>query len=210
MSNKFKQKTDKELINLVITLITDHSYFINNWLEVIYNDKLQIPEEIKNRIFTIWIYGAIDTIRQEENQYLHLLGECKSRGFINNTQLLIQFGNLVESIKIQLRDISINSQIGIIQFRNSLVHGRICSVHHPKITIHVFDINTNQTNKLSFNNEDYWKIVNYEWQDSIDNFLTPMRKKFFKKDTRYYENLKTISQVNFAEKVTTIGYFDLN
>jgi hypothetical protein len=205
----YKKKTDKQLINMVITLITDHSVFIKNWLELIFNDKLKIPPEIKNRIFAIWFYGAIDTVSQEEQNYLKLLGECKARGFENTLSLLYQFGNLVESIKIQLREVDEKSQLGIIQFRNTIVHGRLHSVHNDKIKFRIFDIENNRTKKTSLSQAEFWEIIGDQWKNSIDEFLGPIRVKFLRPESHYHNNLKTFSKKNFVSLVTTIGYKDL-
>nr|WP_298990651.1 hypothetical protein [uncultured Polaribacter sp.] len=205
----FQNKTDKELINMVITLITDHSDFIKNWTELIYNNDLKIPSEIKNRIFTIWFCGTIDTVSQEEQNYLKLLGECKIRDFQNNINLLIQFGNLVESIKIQLRKVEKDKQLGIILFRNTLVHGRIHSVHNKKIKYRVFDSKENRTLRVNYNQKEFWKRIENLWSDGIDSFLEPLRIEFFDKNTYYYNNLKTFSKPNFFQTVKKIGYKDL-
>lgn len=186
----YQCKTDKELINMVITLITDHSNFIKNWAELIYNEELKIPPEIKNRIFTIWFCGTIDTVSQEEQNYLKLLGECRARGFDNNINLLVQFGNLVESIKILLRKVNLDEQLGIIQFRNTIVHGRVHSVYNKKIKYRVFDSKENRTIKTNFDQKVFWKKIERVWEKGVDNFLEPLREEFFKKDSFYFNNLK--------------------
>jgi hypothetical protein len=205
----YKNKSDKELINMVITLITDHSVFINNWLELIFNDELKIPPEIKNRIFAIWFCGTIDTVSQKEQNYLKLLGECKVRDFKNTLSLLYQFRNLAESIKIQLREIDENSQLGIIQYRNAIVHGRLHSVHNDKIKYRIFNNKNNRTNKTDLNQNEFWEIVSKEWNNNIDKFLEPIRIKFLRPETHYYNNLKTFSKKNFVTIVSNKGYKDL-
>ena len=205
----YQNKTDKELINMVMTLIIDHSSFIKNWAELIYNEELNIPPEIKNRIFSIWFCGAIDTVSQEEQNYIKLLGECKIRGFYNNINLLIQFGNLVESIKIQLRKVDEDSQIGIIHYRNTIVHGRVHSVHNKKIKYRIFDRKENRTIKTSFDQKEFWKRIEKLWNKGIDNFLEPLRVEFFKKNSFYFNNLKTFSKPTFFQTVKKIGYKDL-
>ena len=204
-----KNKSDKELINIVITLITDHSIFIKNWLELIFNDELKIPPEIKNRIFAIWFCGTIDTVSQEEQHYLKLLGECETRCFENTLSLLYQFGNLVESIKIQLREVNENTQLAIIQYRNAIVHGRLHSVHNDKIKYRIFDNKNNRTNKTNLNQNDFWEIVSKEWNNNIDEFLEPIRIKFLRAETYYYNNLKTFSKKDFVDMVSSKGYKDL-
>ena len=194
----YENRNDKELINMVITLITDHSVFVNNWLELIFNGELQIPPEIKNRIFAIWFCGTIDTVSQEEQNYLKLLGECRIRRFENTLSLLYQFGNLVESIKIQLREVNVNSQLGIIQYRNAIVHGRLHSVHNEKIKYRIFDHKNNRTIKTDFNKADFWEIISDVWNNDLDKFLSPLRESFFRKDTPYYNNMKTFSTKGFC------------
>jgi hypothetical protein len=204
-----KDASDKQLINMVITLITDHSMFINNWLELLFNDALGIPNEIKNRIFTIWFCGTIDTVSQEEQNYLKLLGECRERGFINTLSILHQFGNLVESIKMQLREVDEESQIGIIQFRNTIVHGSIHSVHKQTIEHRIFDITNDKTKKRKYSQKEYSEIVNKAWGNSIDEFIEPIRIKFLRPGTHYYNNLITFSKSNFVNTVSFICYNDL-
>lgn len=207
---KHEQHSDKELINLVLTLITDHSTFTNNWLELIFNQELNIPPEIKNRIFTIWFCGTLDTINQEEQSYLHLLGECQFRDFKNNISLLEQFGNLVESIKIKVREIDENSQVGIVHFRNTIVHGRIHSVHNDRIKFQYFDRSTNRIRKTDLSKSEFWEIINSVWAGNVDNFLEGLRTKFFEPNSHYYNNLKLFSQSDFFQTASHIAYKDLN
>jgi hypothetical protein len=205
----YKNTNDKELINIVITLITDHSVFITNWLELIFNDELKIPPEIKNRIFAIWFCGTIDTVAQEEQNYLKLINECRIRKFENTSALLYEFGNLVESIKKQLREVDENSQLGIIQYRNAIVHGRLHSVHNEKITFRIFDIKNNKTKRTNLNQKEFWKIIGIVWNDGLDKFLEPIRTKFLRIETDYFKNIKTCSKKGFIGLISSVGYKDL-
>jgi hypothetical protein len=206
---KYQNTEDKELINMVITLITDHATFANNWVELIFNNDLSIPPEIKNRIFSIWMTGCLDTIAQEEQFYLKLIGECRMREFKNSLELLYNFGNLVESLKMNFRKISKEQQLGVIQYRNSIVHGRTHSVHNERIIYRYFDIELNKTVKTNLSQKDFWKIINSEWLDSLDTFLEPIRLEFFDDTTHYYKNLVSFLKPGFVNQVCEIAYRDL-
>lgn len=83
MSDFLKNCTDEEIIDVIYTTISDHAVFANNWTELLFNNALNIPPEIKNRIFCLWFCSCIDTVKEEQKQYLFLLGQARHRGLKN-------------------------------------------------------------------------------------------------------------------------------
>lgn len=77
--SKIHEYSDKEIINMIITLIGDHIMFITNWGEFIFGKELNLPNEHKNKIFCIWFCGAMDSMIDFEDQYTPLLEQAKKR-----------------------------------------------------------------------------------------------------------------------------------
>lgn len=191
---KLDEFNDIEIMNLVVTLVTDHANFIKCWSEMMFSRELAIPDEIKNRIFTIWFVATQDLIEEEQNLYLPLLGQASSRNLKNTQEVLYQFGNLVESAKRIIRQFTENEQLIIRHLRNTYCHGVANRVHLKRASFKVLKkTNDRLKNVPGFNSEKFWELFRSETHGSIDEYLTPLRIRFFKKNTEYYRNAVRIS-----------------
>jgi len=207
--NNIEKHTDLELINLIITLISDYKMFITNWGEFLFGKELDLPTEHKNKIFTIWFCGTIDTIIDYEHQYQPLLEQTKLRKLKNCESLLQEFEEFVQSIIKNVNTIDVDSQILLNHFRNTLVHGRVLSIHNKKsINLRFLNPKTNLIEKFKGNTDDFWKINRDVITNSMDNFIDPLRVQYFDKSTDYYQNICIMSDKDFLKRLTDIAYQD--
>lgn len=208
--SKPNEFTDKEIINIIITLHSDHLMFIKNWGEFIYGKELNLPPELKNRIFCIWFTGLIDIIVEKEDQLEILKNECNRRNLINCLELLIDFEHLIEVISSNISKINKDSQLLISHLRNTMVHARVFSIHNKKVGfLKYYDSKDNKTHRYEGNSFDFWKMNREIITGSIDEFLNPLRELFFSKESDYYKLLITISDSSFFNHLTNIAYLDL-
>ena len=205
--SKIESFSDLEIINIILTLVTDHIMFTKNWIELMFNKELLIPPEIKNRIFCIWFSAAIDTIVEEQDQYLPLLGQIKKRKLNSCFFLMEQFRNLVESIKRRIRLIDEEKQIIIIHYRNTLVHGRVFSTFRKKnVNLNYLCKSTDKIIKFKGGSDEFWKIFRNNVKDSLDEFLMPLRKTFFDESSEYYRTIIKMSKPETFQLFRKIAY----
>ncbi|MBP5996115.1 MAG: hypothetical protein KA736_10485 [Crocinitomicaceae bacterium] len=207
--SKPNEFTDKEIINIIITLHSDHLMFVQNWGEFIYGKELNLPPELKNRIFCIWFTGLIDIIVEKEDKLERLKNECNHRNLINCLGLLTDFEHLIDVITTNISKINSDSQLLISHQRNTLVHGRVFSIHNKKVNLKYYDVKNTKTQKYGGSNHDFWKINRKMITGSIDEFLNPLRELFFSKESDYYKLLIRISDSSFFNQLTNIAYLDL-
>ena len=174
-----------------------------------FNEELNIPSEIKNRIFAIWYCSAVDTVKNCQQESLKLSGQCQLRKLENTAYSLELFGNLVESIKIQLRLIDTPNQISLRHFRNTLVHGRLHSIHNPQIIHPIFDHQTDQVVDKHIDKSEYWNLINSIWKENIDDSIEPIREQFLDSSSIYFRNVRTLCSPGFLERFTELAYLDL-
>jgi len=130
---------DKEIINIIISLHSDHNVFIQNWGEFIFGKELNLPPELKNRIFCIWFSGVIDLIMDKQEQYDVLMQVCNDRNLNNCKLLMNELTILVDAISDRIMEISHEEQILLNHHRNTLVHARVYSIHNHKISFKFLD-----------------------------------------------------------------------
>lgn len=198
MAEDFNSYSDKQIADYIKTMIFDHAVFTKNWNELVFNDELKTPDEIKNRIFCLWVGSCLDTIQEEESAYLPMLGQAKKREIPGGVDYLIQFGNLVQSIKERIRELTEEQQIVISHYRNMFVHGRISGVRRKKVTVKYLSKANDRIEKKEFSQEEFWEIENKTVGEDIDKFLAPLREKFFQKGSNYYNNLITFSKISIV------------
>ena len=205
-----KDFNNKEIINIVLSLHSDHQMFIKNWGEFIYGKELNLPVELKNRLFTIWFAGALDSIIDKEDQLEPLIKECKERGLKNCLSLLKEFENLTNSIADVINQIDIESQIIILHHRNTIVHARVYSIHNKKTGfLKYLDPASGQTKRFEGTKEDFWKIYRSKTKLALDDFFNPLREKFFNIESDYYSLICQMSKKDFFPKLSSIAYSDM-
>ena len=208
--HKIEDYSDKEIINLIITLISDHQMFIKSWGDFIFGKELDLPSELKNRVFCIWFSGAIDTVIDEQDQYLPLLEEARKRKFDNCISLLKQFKNFVDSIKGNVSSIDTESQLLLNHHRNALVHARVFSIHNKKsVNLRFLNPETKKIERYKGNKEEFWEIHRNRITGTMDEFFEPLREKFFDFKSAYYINICKMSKPDFFGLLTKKAYKDL-
>jgi hypothetical protein len=208
--HKIEDYSDKEIINLIITLISDHQMFIKSWGEFIFGKDLDLPPELKNRVFCIWFSGAIDTVIDEQDQYLPLLGEARKRKLDNCVSLLKQFEYFVDSIKGVVSSIDTESQLLLNHHRNTLVHARVFSIHNKKsVSLRFLNPETKKIERYKGNQEEFWEIHRNLIKGTMDEFFEPLREKFFDLKSAYYINICRMSKPDFSGLLTQKAYKDL-
>ena len=200
---------DIAIINLVLTLHSDHQMFIKSWGEFIHGKELNLPNELKNRVFCIWFSGVLDTINEKEAQLENLREQCNDRNLVNCLSLLDEFEELVEAIIESVKTIDFENQLVIKHYRNTLVHARVSSVHRQIINLKCLDLATNTMAKFGKSREDFWKIFSNRITSSVDNFLTPLRESFFLKTSKYFKLTCIMSNPGFSDRLKSIAYKDL-
>ncbi|MEO5600273.1 MAG: hypothetical protein ABIR06_05025 [Cyclobacteriaceae bacterium] len=209
MSDFLKNCSDAEIVDIIYTTISDHAVFANNWNELLFNPELNIPE-IKNRIFCLWFSSCLDTVNEEQQQYLFLLGQARHRGLKNCEQYLYQFGNLVESIKRRIRLFTEDQQIVIVRYRNTFTHGRLTGIHQVKIRVAYLSKNNDQITRQFLTKSEYWKKIDQATpREEFDSFLTPLRELFFEEQTDYLKNIVTLSKPEVIGSMHRYVYSDL-
>lgn len=202
--------SDKEVINIIITFHSDHFVFINNWLEFIIGKEINLPPELKNRVFCIWFSGIIDLIIDKEDQQSVLINECNKRNLKNCRDLLNELDTITDAITERVGLFSPDEQILIIHHRNTLVHARVYSIHNNKLGfLKYWDKESKMMKRFSGTKDDFWKIDRDYITSNEDNFLTPLREKFFDKNSDYYRLIAHMTNTPFFENLRAIAYKDL-
>ena len=208
--HKIEEYSDMEIINMIITLLSDHQIFINSWGEFIFGKELDLPPELKNRVFCIWFSGSIDTVTEEQDQYVPLLEQAKIRKLENCNFLLTQFENFVDSLKEIISSIDIESQLILNHHRNTLVHARVFSIQNKKsINLRYLNPKTKLIEKYKGKKEEFWEIHRKQITGTMDEFFEPLRLKFFDLNSAYYQNICKMSKPDFFNELTEIAYKDL-
>lgn len=210
MTDFLKTCSDEEIIDIIYTTISDHAVFASNWNELLFNPALNIPPEIKNRIFCLWFASSLETVKEEQKQYLFLLGQARDRGLKNCVEYLYQFGNLVESIKKRIRLFTEDEQIVVVHYRNSFAHGRLIGVHQVKIKVTYLSRTTDKIVTPFLTKKDYWSKVYKETpDDNFNPYLQRLRELFFEEGTDYFKNMVTLSHQDVIAKMYHWVYRDL-
>jgi len=204
-----KTLKDIEIINLVLTLHSDHQMFIRSWGEFIHGKELNLPIELKNRVFCIWFSGVLDTIDEKEAQLENLREQCNDRKLVNCLSLLDEFEELVEAIIENVKTIDMENQLMIKHHRNTFVHARVSIVHRKIINLKYLDLGTNTMVKFGKSKEDFWKIHANRITSSLDDFLNPLRESFFLKTSKYFKLTCIMSKPDFFGRLKSIAYKDL-
>lgn len=201
---------DKEIINLIITLHSDHFTFVTNWGEFIFGEKLNLPPEHKNKIFCIWFSGLIDIVIDKIDQYDILFNECERRGLKNSLDVLKEINTLTDAIILQLSEINFEDQVLINHHRNTLVHARIYSIHNSKLSFLKFwNKESSQIDKYAGSKNEFWEMDRRKITKSLDDYLNPLRELFFNKNSEYYKILVQMSKTSFFENLTKKAYQDI-
>ena len=201
---------DKELINIVLTLHSDHLMFIKNWGEFIFGKELNLPIELKNRVFSIWYAGAVDSIIDKEDQVNVLKKECEKRKLENCIILLDEFEILTNAIIEVLKKIEKEDQIILIHHRNTLVHGRVYSIHNKKSGfLKYLDSESEKIKRYEGTKDEFWEIYRKRIKGNLDDYLSPLREIFFEKNSSYYNIMSVMTKPDFFKKLTSIAYKDL-
>jgi hypothetical protein len=198
-----------EIINLVITLHTDHHDFVQNWSEFIFGKEVNLPPELKNRIFCIWMVGVMDLVEDYFDQNNHLREQCLIRGLTNCVDLLEEMEVLINSICSHLEKIDVNQQILIYHQRNCLVHGRILSIHRKKLgKLKFFDPKSRIIQEFKGSKEQFWDIHRKIVTGTMDEFLSLPRSTFFDIESEYYKIIAHTSRIDFFNRVSSKAYLD--
>lgn len=72
-----------------------------------------------------------------------------------------------------------------------------------------FDSDKTKIEKYNGTNDDFWSLHRKIITGSMDNFLTPLRKKFFNKESDYYKILSVMTNTPFFNRLTQTAYKDL-
>jgi len=201
---------DKEIINIIISLHSDHQVFIKNWGEFIFSKELNLPAELKNRIFCIWFSGVIDLIIDKEDQYEVLMQECNKRGLSNCKILLDELVILTDAISTSVKQISHNEQILLNHHRNSIVHARVYSIHNQKLRfLKYLNHDDNTIKKYNGTKDEFWELHRKIIIASLDEFISPLREKFFDTNSDYYKLLTIVNTNSFFKKLIDLAYKDL-
>lgn len=201
---------DKEIINIIISLHSDHNVFIQNWGEFIFGKELNLPPELKNRIFCIWLSGVIDLLIDKEDQYEVLMQVCLERDLKNCKVLMNELIILTDAISDMIMKISHEEQILLNHHRNLLVHARVYSIHNQKIGfLKYLDHDDKKIKKYNGTKDEFWKLHREIIVGSMDEFLSPLREKFFDTNSDYYRLLVNITNTPFFKNLTKLAYKDL-
>jgi len=207
--SNIKEYNDLEIINIIITLISDYKMFISNWGEFIFGKDLNLPPEHKNKIFVIWFSGSIDSIIDYEHQFEPLIKEAKERNLENCIKLLYEFESFIKNLIDNVSLIDSESQILLQHYRNTIVHARVFSIHNKKsINLRFYNPENNSIEKFKGSKDDFWEIHRKIITESMDNFIEPLRVIFFDKLTEYYKKICAMSKNDFFERLTKIAYLD--
>ena len=201
---------NKELINIVLTLHSDHLMFINNWGEFIFGKELNLPNELKNRVFCIWYAGAVDSIIDKEDQVEVLKKECEKRELKNCISLLNEFETLTNAIIEVLKKIEKEDQIILMHHRNTLVHARVYSIHNKNSGfLKYLDSESEKIRKYEGGKDQFWEINRERIIGNLDDYLSPLRELFFERNSSYYGIMSVMTKPDFFKKLTSIAYKDL-
>jgi len=201
---------DLEIVNIIISLHSDHNVFIQSWGEFIFGKELNLPPELKNRIFCIWFSGLIDLIVDKEDQYQVLLDECEKRNLNNCKILLDELTVLIDAISKSMDKISHEEQILLNHHRNGLVHARVYSIHNPKIGfLKYLDKNEKIVKKYKGTKDEFWALHRQIIIGTMDSFISPLREKFFETNSDYYRILVNMSNTPFFTNLINLAYKDI-
>jgi hypothetical protein len=202
--------SDKEIINIMISLHSDHNVFLQNWGEFIFGKELNLPAELKNRIFCIWLSGVIDLISDKQDQYEVLIQECNKRDLNNCKVLMNDLTILTDAISDSINKISHEEQILLNHHRNCIVHARVYSIHNHKIGfLKYLDFDDKTIKKYNGTKDEFWKLHREIIGGSMDEFMSPLRDKFFCTSSDYYRLLVNITNTPFLKNLTDFAYEDL-
>lgn len=208
--NQFNDFSDKQLVNFVATQFTDYIVFLKSWSETLFSVDLAIPDEIKNRIFTIWFGATFELIVEIEKRHLPLIGALRERGLMNTFEVHMQYANLMESARKIFGRYAMEEQMVIRHLRHTYVHGRVSGLSRPTPKrVEFIDPQSMQYTEVSLEYDDYWARWDDVVNNQIDEFLSAARARFFDPETEYFRNWNRLEQPGMITRVLAMAYEDL-
>lgn len=202
--------SDKDFVNFVITLITDHRQLVGAWSKAMFYEEYNVPESLKNDAFTIWFVGSIDTVDQFHQSKMDLFTEAQNRGLAETLHLVRQTQSLVWSLEERLMKFGLQEQIAIKHRRNAIVHGHLYQIHKENIRFRLFDPDTKTIVRIDNNKSNFWEIVRAKWGNNQNHFLSECRVRFFDMTSDYYYNICHLFEPGMFQGITRRAYEEID
>jgi hypothetical protein len=142
------------LVNRIYEVVQSSKASIEHWGFFLYSPEFEDEPELRERLGTIWFCGLLDTI--DASQRLgKLRQEAEAGGWPHLVESICVLQRFSGYVGEMLDTVSKVDQIGLVDWRNQLVHAFLASRHRDPITIKYYRggrLNVEQVSRLDYAN----------------------------------------------------------